>query len=295
MKPSCLFVGFGQIASRVYSALEHDVDGWMLKRTAGAELPVGIRGCFAGDVASEELWEKVPADVSVVLFCVTPNGRSAEAYRQVFYEGMQNCIRHFSCSARPPHILFVSSTSVYSQDQGEELSELSVAEPVSESAQILRETEMLLEHSGLSHTIVRFSGIYGAQRLWLVNQVLSGQPVLSQSERLSNRIHEDDAVGFLVFVMRKVLSGQQVENLFIASDSMPCDLNEVYRFIGRQLGVDLLEIEPGKEPARRTGNKRLSNKRMLDAGYSLLYPDYEDGYKEMCARTVTPGRSEEQG
>lgn len=286
MKPSCLFVGFGNIASRVFENLDAEVAALVLKRSASSLLPDNIRKTFIGDVADKETWLSVPDDVDLVLYCVSPGGRSVEAYEQVFLHGLQNCVSRFSGLPRAPHIVFVSSTSVFGQDDGETLDELSAVDPTSATAQVIRQAELVLEQSLVAHTVVRFSGIYGAERLRMVSQVLGKKPVLCDAERMSNRIHEDDAVGFLEFLIRKVLLRQSVDSLYIASDSQPSDLNDVYRFIASQLGVAAVAVDEGSEPARRTGNKRLSNKRMLATGYCLKYPNYRQGYAEMCARVM---------
>lgn len=283
MKPSCLFVGFGQIASRVFDGLRDEINAYVLKRSARAPVPESLVQTYYGDVASDETWSSVPRDIEVVLFCVTPGGRLAEDYRQVFLLGVQACIRHFRAAEKAPHIVFVSSTSVFNQDDGEWLDESSPAEPTSPTSKVLRLAELDLQNSDMPHTIVRFSGIYGADRTRMILQVLQGQAVLSKAERLSNRIHEDDAVGFLAFLIRRILSGEDVDALYIATDSASCDLNEVYRFIGHQLGAELQMMDEDEPLTRRTGNKRLSNARMLETGYRLAYPGFTEGYKEMCA------------
>ena len=282
MKPSCLFVGFGQIASRVFDELRDEINAYALKRSARSPMPESLVQTFYGDVASDETWSSVPRDLDVVLFCVTPGGRLAEDYRQVFLLGLQACIRHFRATEKPLHIVFVSSTSVFNQDDGEWLDESSLAEPTSPTAKVLRLAELELQSSDIPHTIVRFSGIYGADRTRMIWQVLEGQPVISKAERLSNRIHEDDAVGFLAFLIRRVLAGEAVDALYIATDSSPCDLNEVYRFIAQQLDAELQMMDEEEPLTRRTGNKRLSNTRMLETGYRLAYPGFTEGYKEMC-------------
>lgn len=295
MKPTCLFVGFGHIASRVFEGLNTEIESLVLKRTASSALPETIRQTVIGDVAAEETWLSVPDYIDVILYCVTPGGRSVEAYERVFIEGLHQCIKRFSGMAKAPHIVFVSSTSVFAQDNGSVLDELSAALPASPTGKVIRQAERVLEQSGLTYTVVRFSGIYGAERLRMINQVLAKEPVLSSTERLSNRIHEDDAVGFLVFLIQKRLLGQSLENLYIASDSQPVDLNDVYRFIASELGIEAAFIDAGDEPARRTGNKRLSNKRMLDTGYNLKYLDYRQGYAEMCARIEVSIRGSDSG
>lgn len=288
MKPSCLFVGFGQIASRVFDSLRDEIDAFTLKRSARAPMPESLVQTYYGDVASDQTWSSVPRDIDVLLFCVTPGGRLAEDYRQVFLLGVQACIRHFRAAEKVPHIVFVSSTSVFNQDDGEWLDESSPADPTSPTAKVLRLAEIELQDSDMPHTIVRFSGIYGADRTHMIRQVLEGQAVLSKAERLSNRIHEDDAVGFLAFLIRRILSREEVDTLYIATDSSSCDLNEVYRFIGQQLGAELKMMDEDEPLVRRTGNKRLSNARMLETGYRLAYPGFTEGYKEMCALYSVP-------
>lgn len=286
MKPSVLFVGFGQIASKVHLALANDVKADVVKKNQDAEIGKRVSTLFIGDVAQSDTWQKMDGHYDYIVYCVTPRGRDEDAYRAVFYEGLVHCINYVNAQSCPAHILFVSSTSVFAQKAGETLTELSEAIGASATSKVLVASEKLLADSGLPHTVVRFSGIYGGTRTRLIEQVAAGNPVLSDEVRISNRIHEQDAVGFLECLIRKLMTGEQVDRLYLATDMQPSNLNEVYAFIADQLNLTLNPVKIEEGAGRRSGNKTISNKRMLSTGFELSYPDFRDGYAEMCARFV---------
>ena len=139
------------------------------------------------------------------------------------------------------------------------------------------EAEALLQEAQVNSTIVRFSGIYGGNRTRLIEQVCEGRRGLSQDLQLSNRIHEDDCVGFLMHLMQLAAGGETLESCYLASDSCPVDMNEVVQYIADQHGIQLPADR--REIPRRAGNKRCDNRRMLATGYQLKYPDYREGYR----------------
>ena len=58
---------------------------------------------------------------------------------------------------------------------------------------------------------------------------------------------------------------------------------EVRNWIAAQLGVTLREDASGAGDGRSPGSKRVSNRRLLAAGYALRYPDYRAGYAPLIA------------
>jgi nucleoside-diphosphate-sugar epimerase len=292
-----LMVGFGKLPTQVLDSLvsagylkgglkgsfTSDLKCDVLKQTPLLEKPLALNKVYLGSVAEPASWAQLPQHYDAILFCLSPAGRSPSEYEKVFEKGLSLCAMNFKQAEKMPHVIFVSSTSVYGQHKGEIVSEDSPTEPTSATAVCLVAAEQVLIHSGLAHTIVRFSGIYGGSRTRMLDQVVDQAPLLSQAARLSNRIHESDCVGFLSFLIAQVIEKKALATCYVASDSEPCELNEVYEYIADRLGVGLSfgELNTGSS---RGGNKRCSNARMLASGYTLKYPSFRDGYSELIGK-----------
>jgi hypothetical protein len=125
--------------------------------------------------------------------------------------------------------------------------------------------------------VVRFSGIYGRQPSALLARLSSGRLCAKSPARFSNRIHREDCVGFL----EHLLSLPEREALYLASDSEPVLQREMEEWMLAAMGVDATsELAP-----RNSADRRCCNRRLLDSGYSLRYPDFRAGYRAMISST----------
>lgn len=75
---------------------------------------------------------------------------------------------------RPKRLLFVSSSSVYEQKDGEWIDETAPAEANAYSGRLMLEAEQVALDSGIPASRVRLTGIYGPGREWLLTQVRRG-------------------------------------------------------------------------------------------------------------------------
>ncbi|MGI9547342.1 MAG: SDR family oxidoreductase [Flavobacteriaceae bacterium] len=99
-----------------------------------------------------------------------------------------------------PNVLFVSSTSVYGNAEGE-INEGTSLTPQTESAKQLAATERLfIEDKNLSTTIVRFGGLIGPRR-HPVNQ-LAGKTDLRNGDDVVNLIHLSDCIQLLEAIIQ---------------------------------------------------------------------------------------------
>ena len=81
--------------------------------------------------------------------------------------------------------IFTSSTSVYPQTDGSEVTEDSPADPDRETAQILRETEeLILSKEG---TVLRLAGLYGPRRSVHLERFLQGTATIEEDIEASRR------------------------------------------------------------------------------------------------------------
>jgi nucleoside-diphosphate-sugar epimerase len=212
----------------------------------------------------------------VVLITMTPGERNDEGYRKAYVQICEALIENLRLlNQKPRLILFVSSTSVYAQDDGSWVDESSVTEPQTFSGKRLLEAENLLGNSGFPVCIVRFSGIYGPGRERLINQAKSGK--ISSSMGFTNRIHADDCARVLVHLIEKQKT-QSIDNLYLASDDTPVPMNEIQTWIAEQLGIK--NFLSGDVESERS-NKKISNQRLKKTGFEFLYSDYRAGYSSL--------------
>ncbi len=140
----------------------------------------------------------------------------------------------------------------------------------------LLEAEILLNDMPCKATSMRLSGIYGNGRLYLVNMAkdITKWPT---ENHWSNRIHRDDAAGFIAFMVEKAAKKETLESCYIVTDDMPTKQYEVLTWLANQQKLDTSTI---KIPVAQ-GGKRLSNKRLRDTGFQLQYPNYQAGYSHI--------------
>ena len=98
------------------------------------------------------------------------------------------------------NILFVSSTSVYGNVEGE-VTEETLPQPETESGkQLLKSEKLFLENKNLNTTVIRFGGLIGLDR-HPVNH-LAGKKSLKNGEASVNLIHLDDCIQMITTVVK---------------------------------------------------------------------------------------------
>lgn len=291
-----LVAGYGKLGQRVARQLASQHPVYALKRSPQTPDPE-VSLCFA-DVTRPEsltrsLQQTLPEGVDYLIYCLSPSERSEPGYRAAYVTGLMNVLGAMPNSVRLKHIIFVSSTSVFHQADDEWVDEQTPCQPTSFAGKVLLEAEQFLQlHSQkqpVATTVVRFSGIYGGGRSRLIEQVrqaLQSGSSLAVAEGFSNRIHEDDCVGFLCHLMALLEQGETLEPIYLATDSEPVALAEVYQFVARQLqdiepglAKHQLQTEVSARVPRRAGSKRCRNSKLLASGYTLKFPSYKQGYQ----------------
>ncbi|TLF45393.1 SDR family oxidoreductase [Maribacter aurantiacus] len=109
-------------------------------------------------------------------------------------------------------VLFVSSTSVYGDGQGE-VDEETLPVPTSEAGKQLLETEKLLtENPNFEATILRFGGLIGPDRHPV--HMLSGRTNLSGGNAPVNLIHLEDCIGIITSIIQNNLWGEIINGVY---------------------------------------------------------------------------------
>ena len=274
-----LVAGCGKLGGAIACELAKQATVYGLRRNPG-NVPEGITGIGADLSKPETLNGKLPDNLDVVVYCLTPSDYSEQGYHQAYVTGLQNLL--VAIGERPlTRLFFVSSTSVYAQDDDSWVDETSPAEPDRFTGQQIRQGEQTALESIHPATVVRFSGIYGPTRQRFLEEVLEGRMNPQPPAPFSNRIHEVDAANAIAWLAGQALAGKTIEDLYIASDCEPVRLDEVVDWVRQQ--VPCKEPVEGARKGGRAGSKRCNNQRLLDSGFQFRYPDYKAGYREMIS------------
>ncbi|KFE57499.1 SDR family oxidoreductase [Pseudomonas syringae] len=274
--PSVLIAGCGDIGSRLANQLIPQ--NWVvygLRRNI-SRLPAGVIG-VAGDLFDSVVpaaWPTTPLDYLV--YCATPTDRDEAGYRAAYVEGLRKVLGWLEKHRQQPkRIIFVSSSSVYGQQNGEWVDETSPTDVSTFSGKVMLEAEQLALNSGFPASIVRLTGIYGPGRSDLSNRVRQGYNVAIDPPLYGNRIHADDAAGLLAFLLNADSRGVPLDDCYIGVDDAPAPLAEVVQWMREYLGVTQWTEDA---TLRRSGSKRCSNARAKALGWVPRYATYKEGY-----------------
>ena len=216
---------------------------------------------------------------SVLVYCVAASAQTDENYRQHYVEGLRNVLNAIGCATNLKHVFFVSSTRMYGQEGDVLLDEDTIPQAMDFGGHRLLEAESLLAQpaKSLTYTALRLTGIYGPGRNRMLN-LASDPSQWPNQNSWSNRIHRDDAAGFMVHLIQMLSLGERLHDCYVVTDSCPAPQYEVLQWIARKMGLRVERAAP-----KIAGGKRMSNQRMLSTGFHLKYPDYKVGYSTLLA------------
>jgi nucleoside-diphosphate-sugar epimerase len=173
----------------------------------------------------------------------------------------------------PKLVIWVSSTSVYGDNNGDWVDETTKPNPVTFSGEILLEAEQLIHKLPCLSSVVRFSGIYGPGRTRLLGQVQAGKGRPKSPEQWSNRIHADDCGAVLAHLMALLESKKPIEPIYLASDCEPVTQYDIRQWLAQKLDVALTP-----EAVKLGSIRRCNNRLLLDSGFKFSYPSFREGY-----------------
>lgn len=265
-----LLVGCGDLAIRLADCLPTESFRlWGLHRS-DKRLPTTICSLRADVTDPESLAVLHKQHFDVVIFTLTPGEFNETRYRQVYVEGTANVLAALK-DDRLTRIIFVSSTSVYNQQDGGWVDESSPVEPTSFSGQTLLAAEKLCQDYPVPATVIRFAGIYSSESTRLIDEVIAGK---AASSHYSNRIHRADCAGFIAHVLQ--MPEALISDCYIGVDNEPTPMVTLKNWLADQLDCPRPSLTD--KASARGGNKRCSNRRLLATGYHLKYGSYREGY-----------------
>ena len=168
-----------------------------------------------------------------------------------------------------PHVIYVSSTSVYPGSSG--LVTESYTDPIqdSEAHPILLAERLLRKNNAFSTTIIRFSGLYGYDRN--PARYFAGRKDIRNGTAPVNLIHRDDCIA----IIQKLIEQNIRDEVFNATADEHPTREEYYREMVSRAGLELPTFSDTEEETR---HKIISNQKLKDVlGYRFLYPSPYDG------------------
>lgn len=262
-----LIAGCGYVGSAtadLFHARGWDVEGWTASHRSAEQSAYPVR---ALDFTAEPPANECAYDV--VIQSASTRGGSADDYRRVYLRGAQNLAAAFPGAL----LVFTSSTSVYSQTDGEWVTEESLAEPTHDSGCVLRETEeFVLSRGGI---VTRLAGIYGPGRSALVRKFLNGTAALDPEDRFVNQVHRDDIAAALFLLAEHVPRLQKLGRIYNIADGHPMALRDCYGWLAARMDRPLPPIvtHAGKRKRGRS-NKRVRSDKLKGLGWTPTYPDF---------------------
>jgi nucleoside-diphosphate-sugar epimerase len=158
-------------------------------------------------------------------------------------------------------LLFISSTSVYADDNSV-VTEDTTPLPDTESGRQLLETEILLQSNALfKTTILRFGGLIGGDRHPV--HYLAGKENLENPEGPVNLIHRDDCIGIILKIIAKEAWGDTYNAVAPEHPTR----EEYYTQKAAALGLELPKFTHEKAA---TGKTVTPDKLISSLGYTFI-------------------------
>jgi len=211
----------------------------------------------------------------IIIYAVSADTQSIDSYQDHYVVGLKKTYEAILKLDHFKHLFFVSSTRVYGQKTTKILSELDIAEPSDYGGEALMEAETVARQLKDKATILRLSGIYGPNRKRMIQLAQSNPGNWPATNNWSNRIHEEDAARFIVFLMKRIMMKEFIEPLYLVTDGVPTKQYDVLTWIRNrlQLTTDTIEL-----PILESG-KQLQSVLLNQTGFVLKYPDFTYGYE----------------
>ena len=275
-----LIAGCGYVGSALGAALVADGDVVYGLRRRVVSLPAGVQPIEA-DLAVPKTLRDLPDGLDFVVYAASPGGPDDALYRTAYVEGLNRLLEALKNKRQNLRRVFLlSSTSVYGQSKGEWVDEASPCTPLDFRGRRILEAEALLGASDQGYTIVRLGGIYGPQRVRLIDMVRSGRATFPKgSARYHNRIHRDDCAGALRHLMRPAGPRHALPRRRLRAERR----GQRAALAGRRARRAGAPRRQGRRRAGR-GNKRCRNDRLLASGYAFRYPTFREGYAALLAK-----------
>lgn len=208
-----------------------------------------------------------------IAIIVTPDEYSTSGYHDSYLAISQHLAMLAASLATLQRVVFISSTGVYGQDNGEWIDEhTEPMTPERDASKVILQAEQALQQSfGDKAIIIRPSGIYGRERLMRLRKAREPQKEPVAAEHWSNRIMDRD----LITIIANVLTTEAPKPLYLATDYRPVTTFELGVWLSEQIDETAPIIDEKKTSV--TGKRLHSNIPLA----WLEYADWQTGYRDI--------------
>lgn len=201
-------------------------------------------------------------ETEILIIDIPPKLRGAQ--KENFVAKIQMLIPYIEKSS-VENVVFVSSTSVYADDNSV-VTESTIPQPDTESGKQLLQAEQLLQsNSHFKTTVIRFGGLIGANRHPI--HFLAGRKNLENPDGSINLIHQIDCIG----IISKIIEKESWNELFNAVTRFHPSRKEYYTQKATELNLATPEFNH-ELPSQ--GKVILSDKveKMLEYQFTIKQP-----------------------
>jgi nucleoside-diphosphate-sugar epimerase len=281
-----LIIGCGYIGvrtARLWQDENFPVTGVVRSESSQQELAdLGINSMHF-DLDRDEDFDRLPVK-NALLYYLAPPPRSGQEDPRI-----RRFLDHIQTDAAPVRLIYMSTSGVYGDVQGDWITEETPPDPDSARGKRRLDAETAVrdwaDKSGTEQVILRVPGIYGPGRI-RVEKVKNREPVLQEKDApYSNRIHADDLARICLAAAQKGKPGA----IYNTSDGNPSSITHYYQAIAKLLGEEpppTISMEKAEEVMSPMAlsflqeSKRLDNSKMLqELEVNLRYPDAEAGLR----------------
>ncbi len=198
----------------------------------------------------------------------------------------RNLLSALSRSTLPKHLIYISTSGVYGDCGGAQVSETHPLNPQTARAQLRVDAEQQIrnwaKHHGVHASILRVPGIYAADRLPLDRLRAGTSVIVTEQDNYTNHIHADDLARCIVAAMRHAKPNRVVHT----SDDSDLKMGEYFDVVADAFGLPRPPRLPRSEIERAVSpmmwsfmneSRRLTNERMKrELKMKLRYPTVAD-------------------
>ena len=291
MRPPTLIIGCGYLGRRLGAELlraGYRVRGMTRSEEhAKAIAAMGIEPVI-GDVTEPETLVRALAGTGITYHMLGGMRGTPDELRRLHVEGTQNVLDAIPSSVR--RYIYVSSTAVYGQTDGEWVDEAAPTVPSSSLGRLRVDAEALVRAANgrnrLQTIILRPSSIYRPGAL-LYKQVQEGSyKVSSDPRKWMNHIYIDDFLSAMVLAA----AGGRGGEAYNLTDDEPHPAGDYFAFIADTMGVPRPPVTyelpaEGCAVLVRESDKRVSNAKVrAHFSWAPKFPSYREGILDAAAR-----------